>query len=269
MSNKEKAIKARNKANFIKNNKWAIDAFLEGKAVRFYGQTKTYTGKIEDITFISSIAGISTGTLAPFKAFKNGNWYKKIEKIEAVEASTIEIKLPKQPSLFDVSSNTRSPNTVQGVTGEQAIKAIEQIAYVIASSGLPTKEADKLKPTKRDDTITAEKAYNVFKAVINTSTVASEKAFVLGMIHTDITVYTDREYNKEVMNRTGVTPDNVLRLGYDDLLMEHNKQYSSRLRAKAMGKAVTSYWYVRAYIKDINVLEQLHDISAKLAKGEN
>ena len=247
MSNKEKAIKARNKANFIKNNKWAIDAFLESKAVRFYGQTKTYTGKIEDITFISSIAGISTGTLAPFKAFKNGNWYKKIEKIEAVEASTIEIKLPKQPSLFDVSSNTRSPNTVQGVTGEQAIQILDQMVYIMASSGLAIlEETKKLEKTKPD-----------------------EQQYILGMIHTDITVYTDREYNKEVMNRTGVTPDDVLRLGYDDLLMEHNKQYSSRLRAKAMGKPVSSYWYVRAYIKDLDVLEQLHDISAKLARGEN
>jgi len=247
MSNKEKAIKARNKANFIKNNKWAIDAFLESKAVRFYGQTKTYTGKIEDITFISSIAGISTGTLAPFKAFKNGNWYKKIEKIEAVEASTIEIKLPKQPSLFDVSSNTRSPNTVQGVTGEQAIQILDQMVYIMASSGLAIlEETKKLEKTKPD-----------------------EQQYILGMIHTDITVYTDREYNKEVMNRTGVTPDDVLRLGYDDLLMEHNKQYSSKLRAKAVGESVTSYWYVQAYIKDINVLEQLHDISAKLAKGEN
>jgi len=247
MSNKAKAERARNKVAFIKDNMWAIDAFLEGKAVRFYGQTKTYTGKIEDITFISSIAGISTGTLAPFKAFKNGNWYKKIEKIEAVEASTIEIKLPKQPSLFDVSSNTRSPNTVQGVTGEQAIQILDQMVYIMASSGLAIlEETKKLEKTKPD-----------------------EQQYILGIIHTDITVYTDREYNKEVMNRTGVTPDDVLRLGYDDLLMEHNKQYSSRLRAKAMGKPVSSYWYVRAYIKDINVLEQLHDISAKLAKGEN
>jgi len=269
MSNKEKAIKARNKANFIKNNKWAIDAFLESKAVRFYGQTKTYTGKIEDITFISSIAGISTGTLAPFKAFKNGNWYKKIEKIEAVEASTIEIKLPKQPSLFDVSSNTRSPNTVQGVTGEQAIKAIEQIAYVIASSGIPTREADTLKPTKRDDAITAEKAYNVFKAVINTKTVALERASVRGMIQEDIAMYSKREYANEVLYRCGVGQGDVFRLGYDDLLVEHNRLHGSKLRAKAVGESVTSYWYVQAYIKDINVLEQLHDISAKLAKGEN
>ena len=200
------------------------------------------------------VCGISC--FSGYKSSSNGKWYpvisihgyKPTDKTALyVPEGASKYTPPVQPSLFDISSNTRSPNTVQGVTGEQAIQLLDQMVYIMASSGLAIlEETKKLEKTKPD-----------------------EQQYILGMIHTDITVYTDREYNKEVMNRTGVTPDDVLRLGYDDLLMEHNKQYSSRLRAKAMGKAITSYWYVRAYIKDLNVLRQLHDVSAKLARGEN